>query len=65
MRLGKDFDIQLSFLVIIRGKAAAVFIEGPLALDEVLCGERGVINSNLIFLKGSLVHFIPLGNDIP
>lgn len=61
MRVGKDFDIQLSFLVIIRGKAAAVFIEGPLALD----GGRGVINSNLIFLKGSLVHFIPLGNDIP
>ena len=63
--MDEDLDIQLSFLVIIRGKAAAVFIEGPLALDEVLGGERGVINSNLIFLNGSLVHFMPLGNDIP
>ena len=44
MSVGKDFDIQLSFLVIIRGKAAVVFIEGPLALDGVLGGQRGVIN---------------------
>ena len=51
MRVGKDFEIQLSFLVITRGEGAAVFIEGPLALDEVLGGERGVIISYFVIFE--------------